>query len=157
MDKFNRTSRLSRLSEKVILYQSDTTVGFSSQDAKKLQKIKSRDPSKAFIKIFKDLKTLNMLGLRVPYKYKNTLRRSKKSSFVVKNIAFRVVNNPINSQTLRDIPWHYSTSANESGKNFNLDFCEEKADIIIQNKDGLRELNSSSLYKLNHTKRKKIR
>lgn len=157
MVKLNSTSRLSRLSERVVLCQSDTTVGFSSQNAKKLQKIKSRNPSKAFIKIFKDLKTLNKLSPRVPCKYKNSLRRSKKSSFIVKSTAFRIVNNLVNSQIIRDIPWHYSTSANESGKNFNLNFCEEKADIIIQNKDRLRELSSSSLYKINHTKRKKLR
>ncbi|WP_321777766.1 Sua5/YciO/YrdC/YwlC family protein [Sulfurimonas sp.] len=155
MDKFNCTSRLSRISEKVVLCQSDTTVGFSSQNAKKLQEIKNRKPSKSFIKIFKDLKKLNKLGPRIPEKFKNSLRRANKSSFIVKNIAFRIANNSINSQIFRDISWHYSTSANETGKNFNREFCEEKADIIIENKDGLRELSSSSLFKINQIKRKK--
>ncbi len=157
MVKFNSTSRLSRISERVVLCQSDTTVGFSSQDAKKLRDIKKRNPSKPFIKIYKDLKTLNILGPRVPEKFRNNLRRQKKSSFIINNIAFRIAKNPIDSKITREISWHYSTSANESGKKFNLNFCEEKADIIIQNKDGLRELSSSSLYKINHTKRKKIR
>ncbi|MFT7004963.1 MAG: hypothetical protein ACJAWW_002329, partial [Sulfurimonas sp.] len=53
--------------------------------------------------------------------------------------------------------WHYSTSANESSKNFDRDFCIEKADIIVENKDGLRENSSSSLYKINKLTRRKIR
>jgi tRNA A37 threonylcarbamoyladenosine synthetase subunit TsaC/SUA5/YrdC len=142
---------------KVILTQTDTTVGFLSQDAIKLQEIKSRKPSKAFIKVYKNFKTLLDSGNRIPEKYKNNIRRSKKTTFIVKNRAFRVASSTLNSQILRSDFWHYSTSANESSKNFNPDFCIEKADIIIENKDGLKENNSSSLYKINHKKRKKIR
>ncbi|WP_294962785.1 hypothetical protein [Sulfurimonas sp.] len=142
---------------KVILTQTDTTVGFLSQDALKLQEIKSRKPTKAFIKVYKDFKTLVASGHRIPDKYKNTVRRAKKTTFIVKNSAFRVASSPLDSQVLRTNFWHYSTSANESSKNFNRDFCEEKADIIIENKNGLSENSSSSLYKINHKKRKKIR
>ncbi|WP_372998924.1 hypothetical protein [Sulfurimonas sp.] len=157
MDSFSSYTRLSRLSVKVILTQTDTTVGFLSQDDKKLQEVKSRKPSKAFIKVYKNFKTLLASGHRIPDKYKNSVRRSKKTTFIVKNKAFRVADTSLDSQILRDKLWHYSTSANESGKNFDRDFCIEKADIIVENKDGLNENSSSSLYILNHTKRKKIR
>ena len=142
---------------KVILTQTDTTVGFLSQDAVKLQEIKSRKPSKPFIKVYKNFKALLASGHRVPDKYKNNIRRSKKTTFIVNNRAFRVADSSLDSQILRDKLWHYSTSANESGKNFDPDFCIEKADIIIENKEGLSENSSSSLYKINHKKRKKIR
>jgi len=141
----------------VILTQTDTTVGFLSQDDKKLQDIKSRKPSKPFIKVYKNFKTLLASGHRIPTKYKNTIRRSNKTTFIIKNRAFRVAEDSLDSQLLRDSFWHYSTSANESGKNFDRDFCIEKADIIVENKDGLNENISSSLYKVNHKKRKKIR
>jgi len=142
---------------KIILTQTDTTVGFLSQDDKKLQEIKSRKPSKEFIKVYKNFKTLLASGHRIPNKYKNSIRRSKKTTFIVKNRAFRVAKDSLDSQLLRDSFWYYSTSANESGKNFDRDFCIEKADIIVENKDGLKENSSSSLYIVNHKKRKKIR
>ena len=150
-------TRLSRLSVSVILTQTDTTVGLLSQDDKKLQEIKSRKASKPFIKVYKNFKTLLASGHRIPNKYKNNIRRSKKTTFIVKNRAFRVADVSLDSQILKDSSWHYSTSANESGKNFDRDFCVEKADIIIENKDRLSQNSSSSLYKINHKKRKKIR
>lgn len=157
MGGISSSTRLSRLSVKVILTQTDTTVGFLSQDEKKLQDIKSRQSSKPFIKVYKNFKTLLASGHRIPSKFKNRVRRSKKTTFIVKNIAFRVHESSLDSQVLRKYFWHYSTSANESSKNFDRDFCMQKADIIVENKDGLRELSSSSLYKINHTKRKRIR
>ncbi len=157
MVSFTSYTRLSRISVKVILTQTDTTVGFLSQDEKKLQEIKSRKSSKPFIKIYKNFKESMASGHRVPNRFKNTLRRSNGTTFIIKNRAFRVSSNSLDSQILKELSWHYSTSANETNKNFNREFCEKKADIIIENKDGLRELSSSSLYKINNIKRKKVR
>ncbi|WP_373034633.1 hypothetical protein [Sulfurimonas sp.] len=157
MGSFSSSTRLSRLSVKVILTQTDTTVGFLSQDEKKLQDIKSRQSSKPFIKVYKNFKTLLASQHRIPSKFKNRVRRSKKTTFIVKNRAFRVHESSLDSQVLKKYFWHYSTSANESSKNFDRDFCMQKADIIVENKDGLRELSSSSLYKINHSRRKRIR
>lgn len=157
MDTSSSYTRFFSLKEMVILTQTDTTVGFISQNEKKLQEIKQRESSKPFIKIYKDLKTLLEFKHRVPNKFKNRVRRSKKTSFIVKNKAFRVDNNTLDSKLLKDLSWHYSTSANERAKNFNREFCEKKTDIIIENKDGLRELSSSCVYKINNYKREKIR
>lgn len=142
---------------KIILTQTDTTVGFLSQDRKKLQKIKRRSSSKPFIKVYKNFRVVLAFGHRVPSKFKNRLRRSKQTTFIVKNKAFRVANTSLDSQILRDSTWYYSTSANEANKNFNREFCEKKTDIIIENKDGLKENNSSSLYKINLSRIRKIR
>ena len=141
----------------VILTQTDTTVGFISQDEKKLSEIKERVSTKPFIKVYKDFKTLLSHNHRVPNKFKNIVRRSKKTTFIINNIAFRVVKTSHKSQIIRDMPWHYSSSANERDQNFNREFCEQKADIIVENIDSFKESNSSSLYIINQNKRKKIR
>ncbi len=141
----------------VVLTQTDTTVGFLSQDATKLYEIKSRKNTKPFIQVFSDFKTLKAFGYRVPQRFKNNIRRAKKTTFIVKNRAFRVSTPQVSSQILRDIKWHYSTSANESEKKFNREFCEKKADIIIEDKYGLHEHSSSALIKLSQIKRRKLR
>ena len=141
----------------VILTQTDTTVGFVSQNEQQLTEIKERVSTKPFIKIYKDFKTLLTCRNRVPSKFKNTIRRSSKTTFIVDGKAFRVAKSSVNSQPIRDIDWHFSTSANEIGKNYDREFCEQKSDIICETKDGLEENNSSSLYKINKSKRIKLR
>ena len=140
----------------VILTQTDTTVGFLSGDAKKLSNIKERKPTKQFIKVYTNFKTL-LSTCRVPNNQKNIIRRAKKTTFIVKNQAFRVATTKLESQILKNYTCSYSTSANKSNENFNREFCEDKADIIIQNIDGLKENSSSKLIKLNNTTRKKLR
>jgi len=138
----------------IILTQTDTTVGFLSQNERELQTLKSRSSTKPFIKVYKNFKSLS---LRIPQNKKNMLRRSKKTTFIVKNTAFRITQDSVNSQILRDMSWSYSTSANQSGKNYERDFCIKKADIIIEDKNGLHEGVSSSLLKINAKKVRKLR
>ena len=141
----------------VILTQTDTTVGFLSQDAQKLYEIKSRPATKPFIKVYKDFKSFLDDGNRVIKNRKNLVRRSKKTTFIINNFSFRVARSTLNSQILRDTPWFYSTSANPSGEKFSRDFCESKADIIIENANGLFEQSSSALIKINKKKMRKLR
>lgn len=142
---------------KVILTQTDTTVGFLSQNSKKLYEIKSRETTKPFIKVYSNFKSYIENKNRVPERFKNIVRRSKKTTFIVKNRAFRVANTALSSQVLRNSNWQHSTSANESGKKFDREFCEAKADIIIEDKNGLDEKSSSSLYILGHEKKRRLR
>lgn len=132
--------------------QTDTTVGFISQNHKKLSEIKSRLASKPFIKIIDSLREV-----RIPKKFRSEVRRSKKTTFIVSNKAFRVNLVKQNSQILRNISWHYSTSANEANKKFDREFCEQNADIIIENVDRLKELGSSKLIKLTNHKKRRLR
>ena len=157
MVRCTRTSRLSSLEVPVILTQTDTTVGFLSQNGTKLSKIKSRKNTKPFIKVYSTFEDFLAFGNRVPVARKNEIRRSKKTTFIIKNRAFRIAKSSLDSNILRNSPWHFSTSANEAGKKFDREFCVKKADIIIEDKNGLYESSSSSLIKMNHTKRKKIR
>ena len=141
----------------MILAQTDTTVGFLSQNAQKLYEIKSRPSSKPFIKVYKNFKTFLQEGNRVANSRKNLVRRSKKTTFIINDFSFRVAPFVTNSQIFRDASWFYSTSANRSGESFQREFCESKADIIIETEDGLCEKKSSSLIKINARKRRKMR
>ena len=140
----------------IILTQTDTTVGFLSQDAHKLQKIKARPPSKPFILVYKNFHSFTQ-NHRVPNRKKKMFRRAKKTTFVIKNKAFRIAPPPLHSSFLQHASWLYSTSANESGKNFERTFCEEKADIIIEDKNSLYEGKASKLYKISNRAQRRLR
>ena len=157
MVRLKSTTRFSSLKLPVILTQTDTTVGFLSQNSSKLYNIKSRPNTKPFIKVYRDFKSFSHEGNRVPSSQRNMVRRSKKTTFIIKNRAFRVASSSLDSQVLRDLTWNYSTSANKSQENFNREFCETKADIIIEDVNGLVEKSSSSLIKINRLRRRKIR
>jgi len=141
----------------VYLAQTDTTVGFLSHDAEKLAAIKERDPSKPFIQSFDSLKTYTQMGGRVPHRFKNSLRRSKSSTFVINNRAIRIVNEGVHHDLLSKHGWFYSTSANAKGKCFDRDFALHHADIVIEDVRGLYEGQASTIYKLNNITRKKLR
>jgi len=152
MVRCKSTSRLSS----IILTQTDTTVGFLSENSDILYKIKERSSKKQFIKVYTNFKTL-LSTCRVPKKQKNIIRRAKKTTFIVKNRAFRVAKNHLESKILRDTSCFYSTSANKSNEKFSREFCEDKADIIIEDKNYLYETNASSLIKLNERVKRKLR
>ena len=157
MVKINSASRLLSIDTLVILAQTDTTVGFLSQNAQKLYEIKSREGSKPFIKVYRNFQSLKDENIRIPKSKKAMVRRAKKTTFIVNNSAFRVADYISNSSILRTLSWTNSTSANESGKNFDKNFCEEKADIIVEDKNLLFEGQASSLYKINKKKIKRLR
>lgn len=151
------TTRFSSINSSIILAQTDTTVGFLSQSAAQLYTIKGREQSKPFLTTYPSLKEFKRSSNRVPSSQKSFFRKSKKTTFITKNRAFRISPTSLDSQLLRNLKWNYSTSANESGKNFSFEFCEDKADIIVQNKYGLFESSSSTLIKLSSTKKVKLR
>jgi len=156
MDKCNCTARFFSKIVPTLLTQTDTTVGFLSQDDTKLKEIKIRVSSKPFITVFKNIQSFKNDFKRVPQKHKNRVRRASKTTFIIKNFAFRIAYSQANSSLL-DLPWYYSTSANESSKNFDRVFCESKADIIIETEEGLHEKQASSLLRLNAKKIRKLR
>lgn len=157
MVKSNSTPRLFSIKDQVILTQTDTTVGFVSQNSAALWATKSRPTTKPFIKVYNSLNSLKSTHKRIPSTQKRLLRGSKKTTFIVKNEAFRIAPYPVSSQILRDLHWVFSTSANESGKGFDEKFCISKADIIIEDRDGLAEKTASKLLKINNKKIKRLR
>ena len=156
MDQSKSPAGYPRIEKAVILAQTDTTVGFLSQDAEKLAHIKGRKPNKPFLKNIFSLKELKK-SIRIPKSRKKELRRAKRTTYIVKNQAFRVATFPASSAIFRNAGWFYSTSANKSGEKFDYNFAKEKADIIVINEVGLFESEPSSLIKCNERKKVRLR
>jgi tRNA A37 threonylcarbamoyladenosine synthetase subunit TsaC/SUA5/YrdC len=140
----------------IILTQTDTTVGFLSQDASLLIHAKRRDEGKPFLKVFASLKVLQE-HTRIPLKYRTWFRHARKTTFVIKNQAFRYVSQEPHASLIVKYGWFYSTSANESGKYFDRNYCEEQSDLIIEDSRGLQECAPSKIFKLTSTKFKRLR
>ena len=141
----------------IYLVQTDTTAGFLSQDFKKLNKIKKRALNQKVLMEVDSLKTLKNF-VRVPQKFKNTVRRVKKSTFIYPDgNSYRVVKNERHLRFLKKFKWMYSTSANLTGQKFDKEWAYNQANVIVENKDGLFEENASKIYKINNHKIKKIR
>lgn len=141
----------------VYLTQTDTTVGFLSSDDKKLSLIKKRDLNKKTLQVVDSLQTLQR-NIRVPKKFRKTVRNSKKTTFIYPNKqAFRVVSKASKHHFfLKKFHSLYSTSANITQNSFDEEFAIKSADIIVYNKK-FTEVTPSSIYTLSKLKRKKIR
>ncbi len=157
MVELNCPTRLPAINRQVVLTQTDTTVGFSSQNEARLKEIKSRQDTKPFIKLFRDFALLKKSAIRIPNTQKNRVRRSKKTTFIVKGNSFRVAQTQLESAVLRNLAWCYSTSANEAGKSFEREFCQTHSQIVIEDAKGLFEGRASTLYKINATKIRRLR
>ncbi|MFK5975292.1 MAG: Sua5/YciO/YrdC/YwlC family protein [Sulfurovum sp.] len=143
------------LKDKVFLTQTDTTVGFVSQNFQRLDEIKKRPSHKQYIKAVNSLKTLKEFT-RVPTKYKKIVRRAKKTTFVMPNKnSYRVIRDNHHLLLLQRFKWLFTTSANLSNQNYDEKFAKEVVDIIITPLNYTPQ--SSSIYKLGIKQIKKIR
>ena len=141
---------------KIYLTQTDTTVGFLSNDFKKLNKIKNRSVSKKVLIEVDSFKTLKKLT-RIPKKYKKIIRNSKKTTFIYPNKnSFRVVFDKNHLNFLKKFNFLYSTSANLTGESFIESKAVKLANIIVYN-NTFKEKNPSKIFKISKNKIKKIR
>jgi tRNA A37 threonylcarbamoyladenosine synthetase subunit TsaC/SUA5/YrdC len=142
---------------KIYLVQTDTTVGFLSQNKTKLNKIKNRPLNQPVLTEADSLKTLKKF-VRVPKKHRKRVRRAEKTTFIFPHgESYRVVKDERHLEFLKKFKWMYSTSANFHGENFNEKWAKERADIVVEDKRGLFEGKASTIYKLGKYKIKKIR
>ena len=142
----------------VYLAQTDTTVGFLSFNDKKLSEIKQRDLNQKTLQVVDSLKNLKN-KTRIPVLYKKMVRNSKKTTFIYSNgLSFRKISKSSKHHNfINKFNCLYSTSANLTKQNFDEKFAVNSADIIVYTKDEFSSLASSSIYKLNNRKIKKIR
>jgi len=140
----------------VLLAQTDTTVGFLSQDAAALAACKHRPPSKPFLKTFASLGDYTKTG-RIPARFKREARRAKKTTFVVKRTAFRIVPEGPYHALLKPYGWLYSTSANAAGSRYDAGYAFERAAVVVEDERGLFEDVPSAIYRLNNTVKRRIR
>jgi len=143
---------------KVYLVQTDTTVGFLSNDPYKLSLIKQRDPKQKILRTVDSFKTLQQ-QVRVPNRFKNKIRKSQKTTFIYPNgDSYRVVDRDnLHQNFLKKFTCLYSTSANITKQEFNEEFAMENGEIIVFTKKGFNNTNSSKIYKLGKSSMKRIR
>jgi len=141
--------------DKVFLTQTDTTIGFVSQNADRITTIKQRPPHKHYIKAVNSFNTLSG-SVRVPKVHKNRVRRSKKTTFIMPNgQSYRVIQDKHHLLLLDRLKWAYTSSANLSGDSYDEDFAKKEADVIIEPLIGTKQ--ASHIYKLGLKKLRKIR
>jgi len=140
----------------VLLVQTDTTVGFASQNAAALAQRKNRPSGKPFLKTFGSLGEYKTTG-RVPARFRRELRRTKKTTYVVKNQAFRIVAEGPYHSLLKPYGWLFSTSANAAGERFEPAYAAANADVIIEDARGLFEDVPSRIYRLSKHIKRRIR
>jgi len=136
----------------IYLAQTDTTVGFLSNSDEKLAIIKNRPILQKTLRVVDSFKTLKTY-VRVPNQHKRMVRNSKKTSFVYpKGESFRVVNrNNKHHKFIKKFGSMYSTSANESGANFDIDFVTQRCDVEVLTNKKHFECDASSILKLRKT------
>jgi tRNA A37 threonylcarbamoyladenosine synthetase subunit TsaC/SUA5/YrdC len=141
-------------SDLIYLVQTNTTVGFLSQNLEKLNKIKKRPKNKKFLKVISDYSLLP----RIPKKYRKRVRKTpNKNTYIIKNEAYRVITELHHREFLKKFKWMYSSSANESGKKFDKNFAIKNADVLVIDKRGYFEDTPSKIYKLSKNKIKRVR
>jgi len=139
----------------VFLTQTDTTIGFVSQNEAQLTAIKQRPPHKHYIKAVNSLKTLKTFS-RIPASHKNRVRRAKRTTFILPNgHSYRVIKDPQHLLLLNRLKWAYTTSANLSNQPYNEEFAKEVADVLITPLS--KNTQASTIYKINNTTIKRIR
>ena len=143
------------LKKKVFLTQTDTTIGFVSQNAERLTEIKERPPYKHYIKAVNSLGTLKSF-VRIPAAHRNRVRRAAKTTFILPNgHSYRVVRERHHLLLLNRLTWAYTTSANLSGQPYDEDFAKEAADVVITPLYNKSE--ASKIYRVNNHTLKRIR
>ena len=143
------------LKDLIFLSQTDTTIGFVSQNENRLSHIKKRLPNKSYIKALPSLKALKS-NTRVPNIHKNRVRRAKKTTFIINKNSYRVIKNSKHNLLLNRLGWLYTTSANLSGAEYNHQFAITNSDIIISfaNKNIQK---ASKIYKITNHRINKVR
>jgi tRNA A37 threonylcarbamoyladenosine synthetase subunit TsaC/SUA5/YrdC len=143
------------LEDLVFLTQTDTSIGFVSQNEKKLTQIKQRPPHKYYIKAVNSLRTLKTFT-RVPSPHKNRVRRAHKTTFIMPDThSYRVIRDDHHLLLLNRLQWAYTTSANLSNFSYDENFAKEASDVIITPLDEKQKY--SNIYKLGNYAIKRIR
>jgi len=141
--------------EVVFLTQTDTTVGFVSQNADELTRIKRRSQHKHYIKAVCSLQTLKEFT-RIPNMHKKRVRRSDRITFILPDgHSYRIIRDPRHRLLLDRLKWVYTTSANLSEHTYDETFAKEAADIIITPLCGQKS--PSQIIKLGKKRSRRVR
>jgi tRNA A37 threonylcarbamoyladenosine synthetase subunit TsaC/SUA5/YrdC len=142
----------------IYLTQTQTTVGFLSGSSENLSLAKKRSISQKILQEVDSFKTLKQFT-RIPNKYKKHIRNSKNTTYIYPNgESYRVVDpNSKHALFLNKFTSMYSTSANQTGCDFEFNYAFEMANVIVETKDGFSQNKPSSIYLLTSESKKRIR
>ena len=140
----------------VYLTQTDTTIGFVSQDTVRLDTIKERPSHKSYIRAVDSLATLKSFT-RIPLAHRNRVRRARKTTFVFPDgHSYRVIHNSTHLQLIGRLKWAYTTSANQSGKAWDEAWARSVSDTVIEPLNA-HHADPSRILRLSHTRIQKLR
>lgn len=142
----------------VYLAQTQTTVGFLSNDNTKLANTKKRPVSQKMLCEVDSFKTLTS-KTRVPKKHRKMVRNSKLTTFIYPDgNSYRVVDKDSNHyRFLKKFGCLYSTSANITGEDFDEEYAVKSADVVVASAEGFAQKQSSKMIKLSKSSMKRIR
>ena len=147
--------RLNLEKNMIYLAQTDTTAGFLSKDFREINALKRRAADKPCLITTAKLSELKNLA-RVPAKFKNLVRRARKTTFLYPNAkAVRVVKGCAHEEFLSKFDWLYSSSANLNGQSFDEEWAKAAADQVVD--QNFSQNASSKIYKISKTKILRIR
>jgi tRNA A37 threonylcarbamoyladenosine synthetase subunit TsaC/SUA5/YrdC len=138
------------------LTATDTTIGFVTQDAARLDAVKGRPPHKHYIRAVDSLATLQR-HTRVPPRHRNRLRRARRTTFILPDgRSWRVIHEPRHQQLISEMGgWAYTTSANRSGEPYDEAWARSVADRVIEPLEA--QAAPSTILRINHRTLKKLR
>ena len=142
----------------IFLVQTDTTVGFLSNDSIKISSIKNRPSSKKILQEVDSFKTLKN-KLRIPKNFRKQIRNSNITTYIYpNNESYRVVSNQSNHHRfIKKFNILYSSSANITKHKFDIKYALEKSDISLNTNEDYSEKKPSKIYKINKNNMIKIR
>ncbi|AQW86731.1 threonylcarbamoyl-AMP synthase TsaC [Campylobacter pinnipediorum subsp. caledonicus] len=139
----------------IFLAQTDTTAGFLSKNANEINKIKNRQLDKPCVITTSKFKILSELT-RVPNKFKNRIRKSKKTTFLYPNLkAIRVIKDGRHSNFLDLHGWMFSSSANLHEKPFDEAWARSVADVVVD--ENFKNNSPSKILKVSISNIKQLR
>lgn len=141
----------------IYLAQTDTTAGFLSRDAQRINRVKRREERTPLIATFSSFSSLNCVS-RVPRHFKKEVRRTSKTTYILPcGLSFRVAKEPDHRLFLDRFGYLFSSSANAHKESFNAKFASESADVIVIDHRGIFDAPPSTILKINNQKKRKER
>jgi len=145
----------------IYLTQTDSIAGFLCSNPSKINEIKNRDLSTKNILAISSFARIKQIKNfpRIPQKHKNLLRRSKKTSFIVGDFSFRVIDKQSNHfRFINKFDYMYSSSANLHNESFDFDIAFGLCDVCVFGKNKINSQDrASKIIKLHKNKQEIVR
>jgi tRNA A37 threonylcarbamoyladenosine synthetase subunit TsaC/SUA5/YrdC len=139
----------------VILSETDTAIGFLSQNPSSLDRVKQRAEGMRYITALPSLRALNG-RCRVPLVHRKRVRRERGTTFIFPcGDSYRVISDDRHLLLIKRFGWMFTTSANLTGEPYDRDYAISVADIVIHPVE--RNSSPSTIYRLGRRRVRRLR